>query len=75
MFFRDSTRRKAESLGLTGYAKNRPDGTVEVLACGAAEALDELAEWLREGPRMARVEDVEATAVSDIDPPRDFIIG
>jgi acylphosphatase len=75
VFFRDSTRRKAESLGLTGYAKNRPDGTVEVLACGAADALDVLAEWLREGPRMAAVEDVEATTVNDVDPPRDFIVG
>lgn len=75
VFFRDSTRRKAESLGLTGYAKNRPDGSVEVLACGAVEALDELGEWLREGPRMAAVAGVQVMPVEDADPPRDFTIG
>lgn len=55
VFFRDSTRRVAESLGLTGYAINLPNGDVEVLACGDAAAVDELAAWLHEGPRMASV--------------------
>ena len=75
VFFRDSTRRKANALGLTGYAKNRPDGSVEVLACGAVESLDELGEWLREGPRMAAVAGVQASPVENADPPRDFSIG
>ncbi len=58
VFFRESTRRVAESLGITGYAKNLPDGDVEVLACGEPAALDKLAIWLHEGPRMAQVVDV-----------------
>lgn len=58
VFFRDSTRRVAESLGLTGYAVNLPDGDVEVLACGDAASIDRLAEWLHEGPRMAQVSQV-----------------
>ena len=74
VFFRDSTRRKAESLGLTGYARNLPDGSVEVLACGAVEGLDELGAWLKKGPRMAAVEGVEAMPVDDVDPPRDFTV-
>jgi len=59
VWFRDSTRREAERLGLAGYAINLPDGTVEVLACGASNALDELAGWLQSGPPMASVTRVD----------------
>jgi len=55
VFFRESTRRVAESLGITGYANNLPDGNVEVLACGEPAAIDKLATWLEDGPRMATV--------------------
>ena len=58
VFFRDSTRRVARSLGLSGYAINLPNGDVEVLACGEPAAIDKLAEWLHEGPRMAEVTEV-----------------
>ena len=47
VFFRDSTRRIAESLEITGYAINLPNGDVEVLACGGRAAIAELAAWLR----------------------------
>ena len=60
VFFRDSTRRVAASLGITGYANNLPNGDVEVLACGERAALDKLASWLHEGPRMASVNEVIA---------------
>jgi len=58
VFFRDSTRRVAESLGLTGHAINLANGDVEVLACGEADAISRLAEWLHDGPRMAEVREV-----------------
>ena len=58
VFFRDSTRRVAESLGITGHAINLSGGDVEVLACGSPDALDKLASWLNEGPRMAQVTEV-----------------
>lgn len=58
VFFRDSTRRVAQSLGLTGHAINLSNGDVEVLACGEPDAIDALAEWLKDGPRMAEVSEV-----------------
>lgn len=61
VWFRESTRREAVPLGITGYAKNMADGSVEVLACGDSDALDRLAKWLEQGPPMARVTRVEAT--------------
>ena len=57
--FRASTREQAVKLGLRGYAKNLPDGRVEVLAEGEQRALDALERWLHVGPPMARVETVE----------------
>lgn len=55
VWFRESTRQQASRLVINGYAINLPDGSVEVLACGEADALDELAKWLHQGPPMARV--------------------
>jgi acylphosphatase len=63
VFFRDSTRRVAESLALVGHAINLSDGSVEVLACGEADALASLEKWLHEGPPQASV-----TAVIDHGP-------
>lgn len=58
VFFRESTRQEAESLGVTGSAANLPDGRVEVLACGEEPAVRALVDWLWRGPRLAEVEDV-----------------
>jgi acylphosphatase len=74
VFFRDSTRQVAESLGLTGHAINLPDGNVEVLACGEPHAVEQLATWLHEGPRMARVDRISARDV-DVEPPAGFRTG
>jgi len=63
VWFRDSTRRIAEPLGITGYANNLPNGDVEILACGEQDALDTLGRWLKEGPRMAQVEEVSEQIV------------
>ena len=59
VWFRDSTRREAEQLDITGHAVNLDNGDVEVFACGSAEALDELCAWLHVGPPLARVTAVE----------------
>ena len=58
VFFRSNAKREAESLGLTGYARNMGDGTVEVVAEGPKEKLDELIEVCKKGPEAAVVEKV-----------------
>ena len=60
VFFRDSTRRRARELGLSGWARNLPDGRVEILACGDSAALAALESWLWRGPPAAEVVDVVA---------------
>ena len=62
VYFRHSTRLQAQRLSLTGYAQNLPDGTVEVLAHGAAGAVEELHRWLHRGPDGARVDRVVDTS-------------
>ncbi|OOG48808.1 acylphosphatase [Rhodanobacter sp. C06] len=63
--YRAGTREQALGLGVAGCAKNLPDGRVEVVACGAAEALDALEHWLRQGPPGARVATVDRAALPD----------
>jgi acylphosphatase len=55
VFFRASTVRVAEQLKLRGFARNLPDGRVEVLALGDTAALEALAGWLWKGPPLASV--------------------
>jgi len=65
VFFRASTRDEALRLKLAGHAQNLANGSVEVLACGDAAALDALERWLRHGPPAARVEHVHREPVAD----------
>lgn len=57
--FRAFVLEKAEDLGLRGTVRNRPDGTVECLAEGPRDAIDNLLRLLRDGPISARVEGVD----------------
>ncbi len=65
VWFRASTREQAERLGLDGHALNLPDGRVEVVVCGAEDALDRLASWLWRGPPLAEVKDVSSEELPD----------
>jgi acylphosphatase len=65
VFYRASTREQALALGLAGYAKNLPDGRVEVLATGTPDALDALERWLRKGPPAAQVDTVSRENLAD----------
>jgi acylphosphatase len=65
VYFRASTRDRARSLGITGYARNLPDGRVEVLACGARATVQELCAWLWQGPPAARVDAVAIEEIPD----------
>jgi acylphosphatase len=59
VFFRDTVRRTAEARGLAGWVRNTPEGTVEAVFEGEAEAVDDLIRVAHEGPRGAIVERVE----------------
>jgi len=61
VFFRDHTRRWANSLGLTGWVRNLVDNRVEVLAEGDKERLEDLVARLKQGPPMSEVRGVEVT--------------
>src|SRR6185312_2885741 len=56
--YRGSARRQALAAGITGHARNLPDGRVEVLACGAPQSVQAFIEWLWSGPSAARVSSV-----------------
>jgi acylphosphatase len=59
VYFRASARDQAQRLGVGGYARNLPDGRVEVLACGPPNALAVFKAWLHRGPAAAEVNVVE----------------
>jgi acylphosphatase len=56
VFFRASTQSQASEHSLTGWVRNRPDGTVEIHAEGEKESLDRFIEWCRQGPPAANVQ-------------------
>jgi acylphosphatase len=75
VFYRASTRDRARELGVTGHARNLPDGRVEVLACGKPEAVEELCRWLWQGSPSSQVTAVEVSTVpvSELgEPPTSF---
>jgi acylphosphatase len=59
VFFRASTQDRATELGVNGWVRNCPDGSVEVAAEGARSQIDDLIAWCRHGPRGAQVSEVE----------------
>lgn len=68
VYYRAATQQKARELGVTGHARNLPDGRVEVLACGELAAVDALCEWLWQGPPHAQVTEVVYTGVAAVIP-------
>lgn len=62
VWYRGSAREEALRLGIRGWARNRPDGSVEILAQGSAAAIDRFVAWCHEGPPLARVSSVEREA-------------
>jgi acylphosphatase len=69
VYFRHSTRLEAERLALSGYARNLPDGSVEVAVRGLAAAVEELHQWLHRGPKSARVAAVQELEFAPDDHP------
>lgn len=58
VFYRDSMQREAHRLGISGWVRNLPDGTVEAMAQGEPALLDKLVQWAHRGPERAQVERV-----------------
>lgn len=63
VFYRMSTSQQAKLLGLTGWVRNLEDGRVEVMASGPAPLIEELQQWLSQGPKMAKVINVECRVI------------
>ncbi len=59
VFFRDSMRREADKLGVSGWVRNCSDGSVEAVVHGASGAVDAIVQWAQHGPERARVQHVE----------------
>lgn len=61
VFFRYSAKAKADEIGIKGFARNTPDNGVEIVAQGNEENLNELIEWCRKGPDLAKVEKIDVS--------------
>ena len=59
MWFRESARRRAEQLGLSGWVRNRPDAAVEAEIEGPREEVEVFVSWFGHGPADARVETID----------------
>jgi acylphosphatase len=66
VWFRGWTRQEARRLGLAGWVRNMPDGSVEALFTGPGAAVDTMLVLCRQGPPHARVDGVEATPVAPV---------
>lgn len=61
--YRWNLTRQAQALGVSGWVRNRQDGSVEAVVCGPVEAVQALVEWAQRGPMGARVDGVAVTMV------------
>jgi acylphosphatase len=59
VYFRESMRREAQNLGVSGWVRNRIDGSVEAVVQGESADVDSLVRWARHGPDSAHVENVQ----------------
>jgi acylphosphatase len=65
VFYRQSAQDRAASLGLSGWVRNLPDGTVELQASGSKDKVEQLIEWCKSGPPRAVVYDLNVNWLSD----------
>lgn len=72
--FRDATRRRAEELGVRGWVRNRPDGTVAAHFAGSPSAVTAIVQWCHHGPSAAVVDSVEVNPAGSDEEPAGFEI-
>lgn len=73
VFYRQTAQEKAKALGLTGWVRNLPNGSVECLICGDEDAVQSLCDWLWLGSDAASVTDVKVSE-HDLEAYQDFTI-
>ena len=69
VFFRASAKQKADELGITGWVKNTSDGNVEAVFEGLDKHVEEIIDWCKTGPRLAKVNNIK---IIRLDPKKDF---
>jgi acylphosphatase len=74
VYFRSSARSEAEALGLVGWARNLPDGRVEIVAEGEPGRVAQFLDWCRSGPALAKVEDCRVVEEAPLGDCLDFRI-
>lgn len=74
VFFRETTFREAQKLGLTGWVRNMPDGTVETEFQGAEKAVKQLLKWLPQGSSMSQVTRVESSETEAVSEEPEFVV-
>ncbi len=65
VYFRVFTQKQANKLGINGFVKNCPDGSVYIEAQGEKQALDQLIAWCHKGPLMAKVTEVDIQPLTE----------
>jgi acylphosphatase len=73
VFFRETCRREARRLGVTGFVRNVADGTVEAVFEGDPDAVSAMLDWVHDGPDLAQVSRVEVV-VEDPEGLADFVV-
>lgn len=74
VFFRMETRRASEKIGVSGWVRNRPDGTVEAVFEGETGKVDQAIDWCKKGPPMAVVTDISLDKIEYTGKYKDFSI-
>lgn len=74
VYFRDYAQKEARGLELSGWVRNRPDGTVEVVLEGEAEKIEQMIVWLHTGSPQAEVKEVQMTEEQPLDDKTAFAI-
>jgi len=64
VFFRASTKQKAEQLGITGWVRNTSDGKVEAIFQGGENKVKEMIDWCYHGPPLSRIDNIEIEDIS-----------
>ena len=74
VWFRQSTKKCADQHGVNGWCRNNPDGSVEAIFCGEESAVNDVVEWCKTGPALARVDSHQVKTIPATENYTDFQI-